>query len=82
MMIKRAIISGATGSIGTSLINTLISNDVEVLVFARKDSKRLSNIPVHPLVTIMDCDLASMNKVENETGKKYDAFFHFAWDGT
>ena len=79
---KRAIITGATGSVGTALIETLIRNNVEVLVFSRKESKRNSNIPVHPLVSIFDCDLASLANVENTTGKEYDVFFHFAWDGT
>ena len=30
---KRAIITGATGAVGTALINELISHNVEVLVF-------------------------------------------------
>ncbi|MDE6597576.1 MAG: NAD(P)-dependent oxidoreductase [Clostridia bacterium] len=79
---QRAIITGATGAIGTALINKLIEEKKEVLVFCRKDSKRASQIPDHPLVTIKYCALDELEKVENDTGKTYDTFYHFAWDGT
>ncbi|MDE6001116.1 MAG: NAD(P)-dependent oxidoreductase [Clostridia bacterium] len=79
---KRAIITGATGAIGTALINELIKVGVEVLIFCRKDSKRVNLLPNHPLVTIKYCALDGLEKVENDTGKTYDTFYHFAWDGT
>ncbi|MDE7305895.1 MAG: NAD(P)-dependent oxidoreductase [Clostridia bacterium] len=76
------MITGATGAIGTALINELIKDGVEVLIFCRKDSKRVSLLPNHPLVTIKYCALDELEKVENDTGKTYDTFYHFAWDGT
>ena len=79
---KRAIITGATGAIGTALIGNLIEHDVEVLVLLRKDSPRNAVIPVHPLVTKKYCALDELANAENDTGKQYDVFYHFAWAGT
>ncbi len=81
-MIKRAIITGATGAIGTALINELVNQGVEVLVFARENSKRNEQIPNSPLVTIKYCSLDKLATVQNDTGKDYDVFYHFAWAGT
>ena len=79
---KRAIVTGATGAVGTALVNELIENEVEVLVFCRRDSVRNIQIPKHPLVTIEYCDLEQLASVQNSTGKIYDVFYHLAWSGT
>lgn len=79
---KRAIVTGATGAIGTALIKELIKNDIEVLVFCRKDSQRNKNIPESPLVTVKYCSLEDMATLANDTCKEYDVFYHFAWMGT
>lgn len=78
---KRAIITGATGTIGTALINELLNHDIEVLVFCRADSKRKDKIPKNPLISIKYCDLSQLANMENDTGKEYDVFYHFAWQG-
>lgn len=79
---KRAVITGATGAVGTALINELIKNNIEVLVFCRKGSPRNSNISDSPLVTKKYCDLMQLKEAQNDTGKSYDVFYHFAWAGT
>ncbi len=79
---KRAIITGATGAIGMALIKQLVAKEIEVLVFCRGDSKRRDRLPDHPLVTVADFSLAQLSTTENTTGKTYDVFYHFAWDGT
>lgn len=78
---KRIIITGATGAIGTALIKEMIDVGIEVLVFIRKDSDRNRNIPEHPLVEKIYCSLEELESIENTTGKTYDAFYHFAWAG-
>ncbi|MDD6489423.1 MAG: NAD(P)-dependent oxidoreductase [Clostridia bacterium] len=80
--IKRAILTGATGTVGSALIRELIDNNIEVLVLCRKDSVRNCNIPSHPLVTKEYCDLSELNNLKNKTGKQWDVFYHFAWSGT
>lgn len=79
---KRAIVTGATGAVGTALIKELIKNNIEVLVFCREGSARNENIPVNPLVQTMYCDLTELSQMENLTGKTYDTFYHLAWMGT
>ena len=79
---KRAIITGATGAIGTALIKELIKNNIEVLVFAREGSARNSKIPFSPLVTVKYCSLEDLADIQNDTGKEYDVFYHFAWGAT
>ena len=79
---KRAIITGATGAVGTALTMKLISEGVEVLVLSRKDSKRNGNIPEDPLLTVAYCSLDEMSEFQNMTGKEYDVFYHLAWMGT
>ena len=79
---KRVIITGATGAIGTALIAELVREGVEVLVFAREGSARNAHIQKSPLVTVRYCALCDLKTVQNDTGKTYDVFYHFAWDGT
>ena len=79
---KRAIITGATGAIGTALVAELINTGVEVLVLCRRDSSRNARIPQHPLVKLKYCALDELASVENDTGKEFDVFYHLAWSGT
>lgn len=77
---KSAVITGATGAIGTALINELTSKGVRVLVLTREDSTRNSIIPQSPLVEVRYCSLEELHDFEAEG--EYDVFYHFAWAGT
>ena len=77
---KKAIVTGATGAVGTALVNKLISEGVETLVLVRKGG-RVNKIPSNPLVKIAYCSLDEMADFQNENDEKYDAFFHLAWAG-
>lgn len=79
---KRAVITGATGAVGTALIEELIKNNIEVLALCRKGSPRNSHILDSPLVTKINCDLTDLKSIQNYTQKSYDVFYHFAWAGT
>lgn len=79
---KRAIITGGTGAVGTALVRELIKNNIETLVFCREGSSRNHQIPKHPLVTLINCSLDQLASIENTTGKTYDVFYHLAWEGT
>lgn len=77
---KKAVITGATGAVGTALVNKLISENVKTLVLVRKNG-RVDKIPKHPLVEIAYCALDEMADFSIEADEKYDAFFHLAWAG-
>lgn len=78
---KRAIVIGATGAIGTALIKELVNHEIEVLVITREDSERNDNIPVHKQVTRKYCALNNLTELVNDTGKSYDVLYYFAWMG-
>lgn len=77
---KSAVITGATGAIGTALINELTSKGVRVLVLTREDSPRNSIIPQSPLVEVRYCSLEELHDFEAEG--EYEVFYHLAWAGT
>lgn len=79
---QRAILTGATGAVGSALIEELTAHDIEVLVLVNPESKRRDVIPRHPLVRVMPCALSELSALQNETGLEYDVFYHFAWAGT
>ncbi len=79
---KRAVITGPTGSIGVALIQKLIEQGVEVLVVCRKNSKRIGNIPKDSLVTCVELDLDCLAELPSHVNVEYDVFYHFGWDGT
>ena len=77
---KKAIVTGATGAVGTALVNKLISENVETLVLVRKGG-RVNKIPQNPLVKIAYCSLDEMADFQNTDNEKYDVMFHLAWAG-
>lgn len=79
---KRAIITGPTGSIGVALIQKLLDENVYVYALCRKDSTRLANIPNHENVKIISCDLSDLGSAKNEVCYPCDVFYHLGWDGT
>ena len=78
---KRAVITGATGAVGTAIIADLIKRNVEVLVLCRKGSKRNEQIPKHRLVRQEYCSMEEFSS-RQAGGEAYDVFYHLAWEGT
>lgn len=79
-MIKKAIITGPTGAIGSALIDELIKNGVYVYAIIRPNSPRKNNILKNPLVEIVDCDISDYQSLHGKLCS--DAFFHLAWEKT
>lgn len=76
----KAVITGATGAVGMALIRELTERGDEILVLCRGASARSKRIPDTANIKKIDCPLDKMNELELD--EKYDAFFHFAWEGT
>lgn len=79
---KRAVVTGATGMLGATLTHKLVSEGVEVLAVARPNSSKIRNVLQHDLVTLVECSLANLSRLDENQKKSYDVFYHFAWDGT
>ena len=76
----RAVVTGANGFIGSSLIKKLTANDIEVL--ALDVSFEPSKLPEHPLITAVSTDLTDTDRLkELLDAKEYDLFYNFAWRG-
>lgn len=80
--IKKALITGPTGAVGISLIQELTAHGIRVTAVCRPGSKRLGAVPKHPLVDVVECGLDGLGTLGERLSHDYDAFYHFAWDGT
>ena len=75
---RRVIVTGANGFIGSSLIKKLVNNRIEVVAIDL--SFAVSRIPHNNLITKIESGIDSslINKIP--VGE-YDAFYHLAWRG-
>lgn len=67
--------------LGVALINEFIKSGVQVLAIARQNSTKLNKLPRSPLIDVLECDLSHLEDI-GRLKQEYDAFYHFAWDGT
>lgn len=78
---KKAMVTGANGFVGSALIKELINHGTEVVALCRNGSDR--NLPKSSLIQIypfsLDC-AAEMGAQLKECG--CDTFYHFAWAGS
>lgn len=77
---KKVIITGANGFIGSSLIKKMIANNVEVLAIDINFINR--RIPESESIKTIEMELGDIEALEKSIpADEYDAFFHFAWQG-
>ena len=79
---KRAVITGATGVVGTALIKELREQDVELLVLLREGSPHNARIPDEPGILKCVCSLDSMAAFSAPDDRRWDVFYHLGWSGT
>ncbi len=78
---NKAVITGPTGAVGTALIQYLIDKNIEVLALVRPQSERIDQIPKHPLVRIVACELSKLSEL-SIPDFQYSTFYHLGWEGT
>ena len=80
---NKIIVTGASGMIGSDLIDIAIRKNIEVLALVRKNTKKIKNIPKNDLVKVIECDIDEIKSLPQMIkNTKYDIFYHFAWCAT
>jgi nucleoside-diphosphate-sugar epimerase len=79
---KTAIITGATGMIGTALILECLKKGMRVTAVVRPASARLDRIPSLDGLTVIKCGLEEMDKLPGLAAGGQDVFFHLGWGDT
>lgn len=79
--VRKVVMTGATGPVGMALIQKMLAEGVEVLLFLRKDSKKIKYLPKHELLQAECCPLEELKNYQPDTSD-YDVFFHMGWTYT
>ena len=77
---KRAIVTGANGFIGKTLVNALLKNGYEIVALDIRFDDVLMNSPAITCVSVMGKEVKEL--ISAIPQKEYDCFFHLAWAGT
>lgn len=78
---KKAIVTGATGFIGSYLVKELINNGYRVLAIIRPNSNNRYRLENLSGVNILECDLSDLKNAGKNIYENYDYFFHLGWEG-
>lgn len=78
---KKAVITGANGFVGSALTNELIKCGIEVIALDMEG--HCDNLPNSELVTFYPFSLDRVEDIRSKLVKEnVDTFFHFAWAGS
>lgn len=77
---KKIIVTGATGAVGSAVVRRALARDIQVTCIVHQGSKRLSNLPQNNRVSIVECNLADYRTLKMEG--EFDAFIHLSWEKT
>lgn len=78
---KKAIVSGANGFVGSAVVKELVQNGYEVLALDREGCS--GSLPTGEMIQFLPCELSDMACLkERLQNGKYDVFYHFAWAGS
>ena len=76
---KKAIVTGANGFVGSALVRQLLANQVEVVALDREGC--CQNLPEG--VTFLPCELSEIASLAHSPeAAGADVFYHFAWAGS
>lgn len=80
---KKVIVTGANGFIGTALCKELTAQGTEVIAVVRNEEEDISDIVDLPGLRIVYCDLSCFNNLKDYIGdRNIEALYHLAWVGS
>lgn len=78
----RAVVTGATGFVGSWLVKELLANGDKVVLLVRNESKVPNEIKNNAGAEVITCDLSGIKDLNKSIVGEADVFYHFAWNGT
>lgn len=79
---KKAIVTGANGFVGTALCNELSERGTEVIAVVRDEKSDVSGIKDLPMLRTVYCDLSEFRDLGSIIpDRDVDCFYHLAWVG-
>ncbi|WP_022760424.1 NAD-dependent epimerase/dehydratase family protein [Butyrivibrio sp. AD3002] len=83
MSLRKVIVTGANGFIGSKLCEELTSQGIEVIAIIRNEEENITAIKDLPGLKIVYCDLSDFrNLADYVEDRDVDAFYHLAWVGS
>lgn len=80
---KKVIVTGANGFIGTALCKSLSDDGIEVIAIVRNKEDDISRIENIPWIRIVYCDLSDFrNLYKYVEDRDVDVLYHLAWIGS
>lgn len=79
---KRVIITGASGFVGSYLVNEFLSNGYEVTSVVRNEKSDVSAFQKKENINIVYCELKDIQTLKEKLSGQYDYFLHFAWESS
>lgn len=80
---KKAIVTGANGFVGTALCKTLSADGIDVIAIVRNKEANTKGIKDIPNLSIVYCDLSDFRNLANYIDDRdVDVFYHLAWVGS
>lgn len=78
---KKVIITGANGFVGSAVVKEMIKNEIEVIALDREGCNQ--NLPIDEHITFIPFSLEDLENLEKKIPYgTADTFFHFAWAGS
>lgn len=78
---KKVLVTGANGFIGSHVVKELLYHDLEVFAIVRNSNA--CNLPPHDKLRIVNCEMSKYGEID-QVLKGYndiDTVYHFAWEG-
>ena len=79
-VLRGAVVTGATGMLGSALVQRLLDEQIRVLAVTRPNSSRIDAVPAG--AEKIACDLSELRHLPDMISEPVDAFFHLGWEGT
>ena len=83
VLLKKVLVTGANGFIGTALLKILSENNVKVFAVIKDESEDISKICDLPRVNIVYCEMDEIENLPMKIAEKdIDVCIHLAWAGS